>query len=315
MLFDIASSIAILAFFSSLGLGVDKLVTQHQKSKLSGMMLEFWVLVEALKIPDLPILAAKGYVSFHCRIAGNKILSFRYAATSLLVSVIFTSIAFAVGQFLGFYLTHHYYLIAGIDCDQACMSNIPSNRELLEATWWAFSTHAQKLIMYLGNFIFDLMTIATTFLMISVVSRVKSGIARVFLILLDLAIASLIFLTALYVLYHANSLYSIPGEWFSISYFFDLVKEKIGIGPGNNFFPFWVIPQLAFTSTIFYPTFAFLIILLLVTLAHVFAVLIKLSGLQLFELSSEGKHTIFFYSGTFIGLVASAMTLSLKLTV
>lgn len=213
------------------------------------------------------------------------------------MSVVVTTLIFLIGQFAGFYYAHQ-------------MSDDPSPTiELVEAAWWAIETHSTKSIIYPVNIVFDILTIIFTTGLIGYLYKHRGIAKRIPIILLDIAVASALFALCFYILFHANNLYSAGGEWRSPESFVELINARVGWADNAIFDPFWMLPQLAFTTTIFYPTIIFLIALLIVSAMHLFAIATKKLGLQILELSSGNDKSIFFYSGTFLGLLVSIISI------
>jgi len=289
--------VAILGSFAAIGLALDKLLLSHQRERLSNHALKYWIAVEETTIRDIPIAAARIYLSIVRLFVGEKLLSPSGLIRAMLVSVVVTTIVFLTGQFAGFYFAHQ-------------MTDDPSpTLELMQATWWAFQTHSHKSVIYPLNVVFDIMTILCTSFLIGYMYRHRGVTKRVPIILLDILIACTLFTVCFYILFHANNLYAAAGEWRTPAAFFELVKTRAGFGDQSIFDPFWMLPQLAFTTTIFYPTIIFLLVLLVITSMHIFALLTKKIGLQILELSSGNDKSIFFYTGTFLGLLVSVFSL------
>lgn len=295
----LAAIVAILGSFSAIGLAIDKLLLPHQRKGLSNAALSYWLAVERVTIRDIPISAARAYLSFIRFFVGSRLTSKTGLLRAAVISVVVTTIVFLVGQFLGFYFAHR-------------MSDDPSPTiELVKATWWAFQTHSNKLVIYPLNIAFDIVTIFCTTGLIGYMYRHRGMVKRIPIIILDIAVATTLFAICFYVLFHANNLYAAGGEWRTPNAFVELIKERSGWGPSAVFDPFWMLPQLAFTTTIFYPTIIFLIILLFITSAHLFAIAAKSVGLQVLELSSGDEKSIFFYTATFLGLMVSIISIFL----
>ena len=292
------TTVILFGIFAGLGVAIDKLLLPRQKKYFFDKTENFWFFLDALEFHKLPARAAETFLHAKNMIVGEKLFSLRGVIRALFFSLFLTTAMFFLGQSTGIIIPQ-FYDPDGVSLD------VP---DLLSVSWTFFTEHLDHLRVYSTNFVFDFVTVLCTIFAINKVLGARHVFQQFLWISVDITVCVFLFYVCLFVLLNANTLYlggSIPFSGFHEWLYTKVTQDHIVV------LAFWFIPQLLFTSTVFYPTILYLFFLLTLALLFMSAQIAKLAGLQLSELSSLGGKTIFFYAGTVLGLIVGLINLIL----
>lgn len=298
MIEALKTTVVLFGIFAGLGAAIDKLLLPRQKRYLLNKTQDFWFFLEALTFHKLPSKAGEAFLHAKKLIVGEKLLTPLGIARALVFSVFLTTVMFFVGQSAAIIIPQLY------DPDGVSL-NIS---EFFSVARTIFTQHLNHLRVYSTNFAFDFLTIICTIFVVNRILNAKHVFQQFLWIVLDIAACVFLFYFCLFLLLNANTLYlggSIPFGGFHEWLYAKVAQDHIAV------LAFWFIPQLLFTSTVFYPTTLYLFFLLSLSLLYMCAQIAKQAGLHLSELSSLGDKTIFFYAGTALGLIMGVINLLL----
>lgn len=291
---------ALLAIFAGLGFAIDRLLTPRQKKYFFNRLEDFWFYLDGLEFTQLPSGAAKAFFAAERLIAGRRLVSISGILRTLSFSVFLTTTMFFAGQSLAFAIPD--LLNGGTDH--------LSVAQMLSASWLVFSSQLDYFRVYTTNFVFDLLTILATVFAVSKISKSNHVTFQLAWIVLDMSACIVFFYACFFVLLSGNNLYLGGGATIAFGDFYQWLYNRI-THDNIAVLAFWFIPQIFFTSTVFYPTILYLSCLLGLAVLFIIAHITKIGGLQISELSSLGDKTIFFYGGTVLGATAAIINLAL----
>jgi hypothetical protein len=320
---EVATWAAISAAVAIIFVSVDKLLLNRQKTKLNDRLLAFWSYVDDLRITDTPGKMAQACLSLIGNVFGERILHWRWWAVGTLISACLSIIilgfgAYAVVHSVGFGVGSGY------------------SSDVVWALTASSAGYHQLQYVLPANFLGDGMTLVATILLLRVFVRRRSALYRLLIIAIDVVIAlGLAFLTATFCaasLAAANekdifglrppSLNSVINKFASfmenadaiLSTFLTSIHKYIlvvlGIeipGPYQNFDA--LLPSIMFGMTTLLPTIVYMSILYLLLTAKLITTVSNTCLGQVSELTIETGNSVFFYTATLLGIVATSLKL------
>lgn len=284
----------ISSSLAAIGVALDKLILPDQAKLIQNYLSAVWIKIDDMKISDLPKKTATSFLVFERNIFGDpKDKPYKWFLVTLIISLLLTTTAIAIGDIIQSY-NPIYQTIS--------FSNI-----------FASIKGSAPFIVYPFNLICDLLTFYITIFILRKFIATKSAIYRVLLILFDVFIAYIFVLLCFYIPFPSAT------GGFSASLFnlidahetFIIVLENI-----KDFNPYDLnlIVTLFFTSfiyslTSFIPTIFYLLLLTILTLSYMSFHIAKFIVQQVLRLSVDTDKSVFFYTGTVLGV----FTMGIKL--
>lgn len=289
---------ALCVAISGLGAGIDKLLREHQRTIISEVVFKWWVMIDKLKIPDIPTAIAKMFLRAEKAIFGSRILSLRWLLSTVVVSFLFTFTALFMGDFL-FYGEF-----------QSAFDNIVKRNPI---------------IVFPVNYFFDVLTLLITVGFMKLVLMLPRPLA-LGPICFDIVIAVCIG----FLCYSIVDSFEFPEtadftccplilnpEALSINIRYFLNYFVVFI-PGLAFlfdsFPVHMgdLGNFAFASTSMLPTVYYLLTLLLLSFSVLTIRGTQWLALHLFSLDIETNRSIFLYAGVLLGVIAIVVKLIIE---
>lgn len=291
---DIGIAVALATFFSGLGAALDHLVLPHQNERLKSVLVHWWNYVDDLQFRDI----AHEMVQFYIRVeqkAFGHFPSTRWLITACTISFFVTTCAILGGRALGLYLT----MSCGGNMDQygGVLGTIQA---ATSAALGYFESNVNKVRIYALNIAFDALTLVATLLFLRAYLVLRPFVARYVLVLCDIGACVVFFYICVYLAFYSDVTTS--GEDYGL---FDFYKLFTSLGPFSCTHFHIFTSTLVFSSTIFFPTFTYLTLILFMMTAKVSLESAKLITRQVLELGATQQKTVFFYTGILIGIVAS----------
>lgn len=309
---------ALSALVALLGIVVDRFMYEDERDALSEVLLRWWVMVDETRVPDLPRRTCEVILAITERLVGRSRRSIRFATISVLVSACLTATALIIGDSIwsgGF--------VGG----------------------WTYFSNNPRWALYPANFLFDLATVLLTLWLVGLMVRVGDA-SRLGLILFDaslaLVLAATMFCVSQSVEFWGDSAApfgpdgirpeflkaALQAYWTYwdlvgvISWDWSLGKELASITEG------WVGPHpfiiqstnwgllASFLSanTTFIPTLIILLLFVLLIASLTVTRVVRLIALRVLRLDVETEKSVFFYSGTLIGFLATATKTIIEVT-
>ena len=290
--------IVLGGFLSGLGIGLDKLVLNKQKSLLEDKLIIFWDKVDNLEFKDIARLLAKKYLVAENRIFG-KTMSLRWLITTLIVSLLLTCLMIILGKTLGIFL-----LDTCTSIYHGTTSNI-DGMSYLKIGWSYFLNNAEKFKAITLNYAFDFLTIAATVYLLERFILSERSHTRYFWIIIDIFICIFLLQFCIFIglqIDGTNVLHEqikTPFEIFGTLYKdLNISTSRFSCGSFHLY-----SGALAYSATILIPTIIYLSIIIVLMLAKTAHDLGKFILLQVSELGLEGEKTVFYYTGIFLSTV------------
>lgn len=284
----------VAALLSAAGIGLDKMLLQSQRTSLRDKLTDWWCFIEDFKFPDVVSEMATVFLRIERQLLGRH-LSIRWFLTTFVLSILLTTVTVNFGDYLWF----------------SERSESP-----LEETFAYFWTR-KPVGLYLNNYVLDALTIILTVFILRQVVTTSSVILRVIWLLIDLILGGLLAFicweiahtlefpkTALFV---AGTIGLDRRVGIFLAYF-----AVVGL-PNPSPLLFGLVPKLPplggelgtflYSNTTFIPTFAYVsCVLVMIAAIAVFRTSTFIAR-QVLALSIETEKSVFFYTGTLLGLL------------
>jgi hypothetical protein len=249
--------------------------------------LNFWVYLSDVRPKALPRATAATYLRFVRRYIGPDIRSWRFILTSVVISAVMTTVFFFVGKAI------RNAILRAIDPDFGTFF------ELFPAYLEMYQLHLDKAFVYPVNAVFDILTVMFTTLLVTRFFLSRSLIRASRFVLLDLALCALLFYVCLFLIVSHDVATSPQGGLLKF-------HQHIGQHLGESaMFAHWLSSGMAYSATVFYPTLIYLVVFIIFIMAATFIRLLKGIGLFYAESAVDNEKSVFFVTGTFIGIIAA----------
>ena len=284
----------LATLITAAGIAIDKLLLDRQKGTLRAKLAEWWVFVDELRFKDIATDAALGLLRLKTLLFGDRLLSLRFVIVAAALSVSVTSAAIVAGDAIWFADRGGIF---------AALEYFPQRKPM-----W----------LYLTNFVLDFITLFVTFRLLDIFVRVNV-VAKVGIVTVDFIVALLLAISCWYVgkdLEFPNTSYFVTGDPKFIEYNYRQYFgywQKTGIVDVETLSFGFIQPwdmhdgewgSFFYANTTFLPTALLALLLFSLTVFFMLYHVIRFVVLQILGLSVETEKSIFFYTGTTMGLVA-----------
>ena len=299
----IAEVLAILALFASLGAAIDALLLPAQLNNLKEKMEILWVHISDIKVVDYAYETAILAQRLFYFVFGGKHKWGKLAVFSFILSSLVSIITIVSGYTLDSYINE---TLGFTDYDLSLLD------ELLISFQISIYEHPiESISLVVTNYLFDFITIIVTMFLISKLKHSRR-VYHVPIIILDATIALIIS-----GLCYTSSEYIVFGDSYHGYVYFENkildviitnIENIIRIIIGIEYYSYW--EELGSSWYFFYsvttllPTIIFLSVLFILILSSFSFMVCRFIICHLLALSVEKGKSIFFYTGTFIGLLA-----------
>lgn len=291
---------ALMAFFASVGAGLDALVLPHQNTRLQRRLLAIWDRVDDVRFRDIATTMVGWYLRKESTIFG-RFPSYRWIITALSLSFVVTTIALYLGRLAGIYLT---VLCAGTLSAEGAPLEVLYRFGV--ASLNLFLGNVNHVKVYTLNLAFDAITMATTLVVLRLYLRQRLFVGRYFLILTDISACLIFFYVCSYLAFYADSTGS--GVKYSVLEYHKFFSDVVS-NPDCGYFHVFT-STFTFSLTVFLPTLVYLLGIYFFLNAKISLEACRWIVAHLLELSSTQQKTVIFYTGVFLGLVSAALKLS-----
>jgi len=285
---ELLGEIAIIAgAFAAIGIALDKVVLRRHDIALKRWLTSFWVALHDIRPKKLPRSTAAAYLRFVHRTIGPDIRSWRFIATSIAISLVMTTAFFFLGKAI------RNSILQSIDPEfGSFFEHLPGYAEM----YWL---HLDKAFVYPINALFDILTIILTTFLVSQFFLSRTLVRASRFIVLDLMLCAALFYVCLYIIVSNDIAVAPQGGLFSFHEHIAMHMQEPAM------FAHWLSSGMTYSATVFYPTLMYLLIFLLLVLAAIFIRVTKSIGLFYAESVVDNEKSVFFVTGTFIGIVAA----------
>lgn len=287
----LSAVIALCASPLALGAILDRLLRTKDKGRLHDWLLTYWVLLDEMRIPDMPKRLALDALRLLRRIFGQRILCLRFLVVAGLLSTILTTLSLVVGNLVGDPLP----LSPWQPRDMRHLQITPAGFPL---PWWFI------LFMYANKLVFDTATgVVTVFILGRLAS---SGLAaRFFYLALGLIAAAILAAGALASLFAFLILPALCMGWFGFAAYGWLVIGTVYVVLTNPVFS----PMAAlflYASSALIPTTILILVLGILLISKPLLPFGRWAAKFLLERATEdapGKLAIFTLTGSLVSAI------------
>lgn len=275
----------------------------HQNVRLQNHLLRYWNYVDDVRFRDIAQVMVESYLRLEQKLFG-KFPSYRWLGTALVVSTIVTTVVLILGRTFGVYLT------------ALCGGSITRYGNLLESFFVMlaagvsyFRYNIDHGTIYALNITFDAITMTLTLMFLRVYVSHRRFLPKYFLVLADIATCIVLLYTCMYFAFYADRTTS--GVKHTFWTFYEHILLPIRSPECGHFHIF--TSTILFSSTVLVPTLTYLTAILLFMTAKASLEISRWIVAHVLELGATQKKTVFFYTGVYIGLLSSGVTLIIEI--
>lgn len=277
-------AVTVSASLSALGLGIDKLLLPAQFTSLKDHLTKWWVKVDDLNLRDLPKGWAVWALKLIQSIYGNKFFSLWFLVKVVLISSIMTVLAMLIGEW--------WWRGWDVDGFNRALSYFPRHKPL---------------IVIPVNIVLDAASILVTFHAMKFMVAKSSNLKRILILSLDVVVA-----IALIMLCYAVSRgaeYADP-SW---GYFESNIRSMWGWLLSPHTIPSVDYANVLYSATNIIPSMIYVLLALALSVSLLSVRIVQFGAKQILALSVETEKSIFFYTGTVIGIANITLKLTMDL--
>lgn len=286
----------IFGTFAAIGVALDKVILRRHDSAIKLWLTDRWIALSEIRPSNLPRRTARAYLGFVRRYVGSTYLSLRFVITSISISVFMTTLFFFIGKAI------RNAILRMVD------PNFGSFWELLPGYVEMYQLHLNKGFVYPVNAVFDVATIFITTALVARFFFTRHLVRGAVFIVVDIALCCLLFYVCLYIIV-SNDLATAPQS--GLLNFHNHIREQM---QNPALFAHWLAAGVAYSATVFYPTIIYLTVFLLLLMATAVVRTLRAAGLFYTESVVDSEKSVFFVTGTFLGIIAALLKALTELT-
>ncbi len=273
--------------FAAVGVALDKVILRRHDSAIKHWLADRWIALSEAGPSNLPGRAAGAYLRFVRRYIGSTSFSLRFVITSIAISLVMTTLFFFIGKGI------RNIILRNVD------PNFGSFWELLPGYIEMYQLHLNKAFVYPVNAAFDIATIVITTTLVARFLLSPRSLRGAGYIVLDITLCCALFYVCLFIIV-SNDLATAPqGGLLSFhNHIYEQTRQPA-------MFAHWLSSGVAYSATVFYPTIIYLGVFLFLLIATAVIQLFRAVGLFYAESVVDNEKSVFFVTGTFLGVLAA----------